>query len=371
MVKSPPSDTRELLVRAIESLSEINGRYSQVKRLGANAGDGNFSLVFSARDGESGDEVCLKVYNILKQDDYREACFRRESGILDELRGQPDILPLVEAENKFTLPLKANGNDIPFPFSYLSTALARSDVRSHIYSAERKALRDLEIFRAICRGLQRVHSAAICHRDLKPANFFLGPGNQVWLGDFGTARRLDGAEPPLRQDYGLMWRGDLRYTAPELLCGLDDDKLFFRGDLFSLGAILFEVFSQTLLTSYIYDQSFLANLRGTFYLMAPDERTGMLHQLIPTIASARPLPSLRSVPNSVPPSIMPRIDRLYHGLANLDYRRRLCDFEQIFRELNICEQILRKEKQYTAWLRQREVWKERAEAKAARGKSRQ
>jgi serine/threonine protein kinase len=369
---SSPDNDRAKLISAIEALGTINGRYSGLTRLSPDAGDGTFSLVFTARDERGGQEVCLKIFNILNADSYRRACFTREGRILDQLKDRPDVLPIIESESSFSFRVGPEGHEFLLPVPYIATAVARSDFRAYIYSTNRKAARDLEMFRAACRGIQCIHARRICHRDVKPANYFIGPHNEVWLGDFGTARRLDGTEPPLSQEYGLMWRGDVRYTAPELLCGLGDDNLFFAGDLFSLGAILFEMFSQTVLTTtYIYDTSFLANLRATFELIQPDDRADMLHELIQTIASAHPLPSLRSVPNCVPPSIMPRIDRLYQGLAHLDYRRRLCNFNEIFHEINICEHILRKERQYMAWLRQRETWRELARAKAARRESRQ
>lgn len=350
-MQSQQNDDREQLVRTIESQKEINGRYTQIKRLGNNAGSGHFSLVFCALDSESNDRVCLKVYNVFRMDDYRLGCFTRESRILDQLRGQPDILPIVETENTFTLE-----GQLPFPLRYISTALARTDAGEYIYHRQRKQSRDLDLFGAMCRGVQRIHAGRICHRDLKPANFFIGPRDLVWLGDFGTARKLDGSEPPLRQDYGqLLFRGDLGYTAPELLCGLEQEQLFFLGDFFSLGAILFEMFTLTPLYSYVYDRTFISDLTESFGLMPTERRPGMFHELLPTIAARRPLPSLRQVPNQVPPAIMPRIDRLYQGLANLDYRRRLRDFRHVFHEINICRIILQRRTQYEAWLRQRQA----------------
>ncbi len=346
---------REAIVRAIEAEGSINGRYSDVQRIGPNAGDGNFSMIFSANDSETEAKVCLKVYDVLNQDAYRIACFERESSVLESLTGQPDVLPLVEPINSFVLTLTVNGNPIPLPVSYFATGLAKGSVADEIRTGASSPLRLLKRFRAMVRSLQRIHAANICHRDLKPGNWLIATKGRIWLADFGTARVCDGVQPALMQDYGMAWRGDLGYSPPEALCGIDDEAIFFVGDFFSLGAALFEMFTGTKLTSYVYDVAFIKRLRQVFALVSPHDRMLALDGTMPLIMSSRPLPSLRQFPNQAPGSIIRRLDRLYQALCHLDWRRRLQNFHQIFLDLQICETILNREVQYLALIAQKEA----------------
>jgi serine/threonine protein kinase len=297
----------------------------------------------------------MKVH--VNSDDYRRGCFVRESKILEELRGQPDVLPLVEVRNQFEVKVSSDATGdtpIPFQFDYFTTELAERDVKDLIYGSEPSATTLLETFRGICRGVQRVHEKGICHRDVKPGNCFLGPRGETWLGDFGTARRVDGTEPPLLDDYQEMtWRGDARYAAPEMVCGLEHPEAFLVGDSYSLGAILFEMFTRSTLFSFVFDLSFTHDLGRHFAYIPVDKRQDVFEQFLPSILSDRSLPTLRQLPNRVPQVISGRLNRLYQSLAALDYRRRLTDFSVIFQELNACTLILRRETQYKAWREQR------------------
>jgi serine/threonine protein kinase len=58
---------------------------------------------------------------------------------------------------------------------------------------------------------------AVAGADVKPENILLGPGNQVWLADFGIATSI-GSIP--RTPYGKQeLRGTVRYMAPEQIRG--------------------------------------------------------------------------------------------------------------------------------------------------------
>ena len=92
-------------------------------------------------------------------------------------------------------------------------------------------------------ALDALHSRDLVHRDLKPSNIFLGP-HGIKLLDFGLAkppsaslvRAEDETISPLTQA-GLVV-GTPQYMAPEQVQGRSVDG---RTDLFSLGAILFEM----------------------------------------------------------------------------------------------------------------------------------
>ncbi len=92
-------------------------------------------------------------------------------------------------------------------------------------------------------ALDALHSRDLVHRDLKPSNLFLGP-HGIKLLDFGLAkppssslvRAEDETISPLTEA-GLVV-GTPQYMAPEQFQGRSVDG---RTDLFSLGAILFEM----------------------------------------------------------------------------------------------------------------------------------
>jgi serine/threonine-protein kinase len=92
---------------------------------------------------------------------------------------------------------------------------------------------ELAVFIAsrVCRALQYVFDrAAIVHRDVSPSNIMMTREGTVKLIDFGIATRSG------TQDRTLT--GKPAYMAPEMVLELRADS---RSDLFSLGAVLFEM----------------------------------------------------------------------------------------------------------------------------------
>lgn len=75
---------------------------------------------------------------------------------------------------------------------------------------EDRLRRHVEIAIAVCRALEFAHDKGVVHRDLKPDNVMIGRFGEVYLMDWGVARRLDGA--PRRHVVGTP-----AYLAPELL----------------------------------------------------------------------------------------------------------------------------------------------------------
>lgn len=92
----------------------------------------------------------------------------------------------------------------------------------------------VDIARQITAGLSAAHSAGVLHRDLKPANVMLDARGQAHVMDFGLAVSHDGDES--RREVA----GTLAYMAPEqAAAGIASVK----SDLFSLGAVLYEIFT--------------------------------------------------------------------------------------------------------------------------------
>src|SRR5687768_661132 len=92
---------------------------------------------------------------------------------------------------------------------------------------------DLSVFIAsrVCRALQYVFErSAIVHRDVSPSNIMMTREGTVKLIDFGIATRSGTRDSSLT--------GKPAYMAPEMVVELRADN---RSDLFSLGAVLFEM----------------------------------------------------------------------------------------------------------------------------------
>lgn len=342
-------EQREAVIQLLEGRAEVGGRFTNLRCLD-NGTPGTFSLLFSASDSAMHCDVALKFLLPNWTGSYRDDSFEREAVLLEELRGQPDIIQLIAPQSQFTEILTAgNGMQFSVSFSYYVLERAKTDIGAIIADEEWSAEELLVAFRAMCRSVQRLHSKSIAHRDLTPPNFLVMADRTIRMSDLGTARRLDGVTPPLATYTGPP--GDLRYSAPEMLAIVHDEmpSIAFQADFFSLGAILFELFSGTILGSRIYDR-LITELPQVMSLVKTGRRRQVFDQLIGTIADARIIPSVSTFGASVPGCILRPIDDLVRRLASLDYRKRLCEFPRIFNRVNACLLVLRNEQKYKLWL---------------------
>jgi serine/threonine protein kinase/MFS family permease len=91
-----------------------------------------------------------------------------------------------------------------------------------------------EIARQLCAGLAATHKIGVLHRDLKPANVMIDENGNVRLTDFGIAGLV---EEIGNEDVRA---GTPAYMSPEQLAG---DELTVKSDIYSLGLVLYEVFT--------------------------------------------------------------------------------------------------------------------------------
>jgi len=207
------------------------GPYEIVGLLGA----GGMGEVYRAKDERLKREVAIKVLPAsFSQDADRLRRFEQEAqaaGVLNH----PNITAVYDLGSHDGAP-------------YIVTELLEGEtLRSRLSAGSLPARKAIDYAVQIARGLAAAHEKGIVHRDLKPENLFLTRDGRVKILDFGLAKlktekegeaqtemkTISGTEP------GVVL-GTMGYMSPEQVRGKAADR---RSDLFSFGAILYEMLS--------------------------------------------------------------------------------------------------------------------------------
>ena len=199
-------------------------------------GAGGMGEVYRARDSRLGREVAIKVLpTAFSSDQDRLRRFEQEARATAALN-HPNILAVYDI---------GMSQDSP----YLVTELLEGEtLRQRIQLRPLSARKATDYALQIARGLVAAHEKGIFHRDLKPENIFVTSDGPVKILDFGLAKLtrpendLAAADNPtlVSQTGAGMVMGTAAYMSPEQVRGKPADA---RSDLFSLGAILYEMVS--------------------------------------------------------------------------------------------------------------------------------
>lgn len=93
----------------------------------------------------------------------------------------------------------------------------------------------LDVVRDIAQGLAYAHEKGVVHRDVKPGNVLFRANGTAVLADFGIAKAMDSKTMSTQAGNSI---GTPHYMSPEQARA---EKVDGRSDLYSLGAMLFEM----------------------------------------------------------------------------------------------------------------------------------
>ena len=211
------------------------GPYEILAPLGA----GGMGEVFRARDSRLGREVAVKVLPpALAGDEERRRRFELEARAAGGFN-HPNIVAVYDVGRQ-------DGTHY-----VVAELLEGETLRARLGEAQMPPHRALDYGLQIARGLAAAHEHGVVHRDLKPENLFVTRDGLVKILDFGLAKLAQGEEavdssdpaglPTLTRGTspGTMV-GTVGYMSPEQVRGQAVDH---RSDIFSLGTILYEMFT--------------------------------------------------------------------------------------------------------------------------------
>ena len=189
---------------------------------------GGRSIIQSCKDLHLMRVVCYKTLKPeFAEDPDQQRRFVREARVSAMLQ-HPNTVPTYEI-----------GRDMRGHFYFTMKLVHGYTLREIFDFRERYDLtRLVEVVIQVGHALEYAHGHGVAHRDIKPENVLVGPFGEVLLMDWGLAKvwHPDGESEAVDQD---PLEGTISYMSPEQI--RNDSDLDYRTDIYSLGAVLYEV----------------------------------------------------------------------------------------------------------------------------------
>jgi serine/threonine-protein kinase len=223
VVKENEAQAARLDIATLKPGDVIEGRYKFIEKIGKGA----FGTVLLMEDTVVEERLILKFLNPNVASD--EEMMKR---FVHELRYSRKIT------HKNVIRI--------YDFLYIqgNYAISMEYFPSHTLGGEIVNEKPVELKRAvkfgidIATGMAVAHQAGIVHRDLKPANVLIDNDSLLKIVDFGVAAAQSQGDTQLTKTGYVI--GSPKYMAPEQILGKKVDE---RADIYSLGVILYELFT--------------------------------------------------------------------------------------------------------------------------------
>jgi serine/threonine protein kinase len=205
----------------------------------AHIGAGGMGDVWRARDRRIGRDVAIKVLNdSYAPGDERVHRFEQESRAAGALN-HPGLVTI------FDVGTTSDGS--PYIVMELLEGETLRDAIGDVMPTPLPLRKTVDYAMQTASALAVAHEKGIIHRDLKPENIFITPDGRVKILDFGLAKLAgDAVDADMRHQTARhltsagMVVGTPGYMSPEQVRA---QPLDYRTDIFSLGAVLYEMIS--------------------------------------------------------------------------------------------------------------------------------
>jgi HEAT repeat protein/tRNA A-37 threonylcarbamoyl transferase component Bud32 len=223
VIRQNEAQAAKLDINTLKPGDVIEGRYKFIEKIGKGA----FGTVLLMEDTVVEERLILKFLNPNVSSD--EEMMKR---FVHELRYSRKIT------HKNVIRI--------YDFLYIrgNYAISMEYFPSHTLGGEIVNEKPVDLKRAvkfgidIATGMAVAHQAGIVHRDLKPANVLIDNEALLKIVDFGVAAAQTQGDTQLTKTGYVI--GSPKYMAPEQILGKKVDE---RADIYSLGVILYEMFS--------------------------------------------------------------------------------------------------------------------------------
>ncbi|MFT5030548.1 MAG: tRNA A-37 threonylcarbamoyl transferase component Bud32 [Candidatus Binatia bacterium] len=223
VMKAPVGDESSAVCDAGAELGRI--RYFGDYEIEEEIARGGMGVVYKARQTSLNRTVAIKmILSGQLADDEEVRRFRTEAEAAANLQ-HPNIVAIHEVGEH-------EGQQY-FSMDYVAGKGLSDQIREGPLSPSKAAA----YVKTIAEAIQYAHQRGILHRDLKPSNILIDDQDRPRITDFGLAKNLE-KDSALTQTGAIL--GSPAYMPPEQANG-DVDQLGTHSDVYSLGAVLYEL----------------------------------------------------------------------------------------------------------------------------------